>query len=38
MADAAISSLNINVTCPVDNAQVFKDPADKKLKSLLKAS
>lgn len=36
--DAAISSVNKSLTCPVDNAQGFKDPADKKLESLLKAS
>lgn len=38
LVDAAISSMNSNLTCPVNNAQVFKDPADKKLESLLKAS
>lgn len=38
LVDAAISSVNKNLTCPVDNAQVFKDPAYKKLESLLIAS
>ncbi|XP_073471433.1 uncharacterized protein [Aquarana catesbeiana] len=36
--DAAVSSLNKNLTCPVDKAQGLKDPVDKKLESLLKAS
>ncbi|XP_073491277.1 olfactory receptor 1-like [Aquarana catesbeiana] len=36
--DAAISSVNRSLTCPVDNIKVFRDPADKKLESLLKAS
>lgn len=36
--DAAIFSANRSLTCPVDNAQVFKDPADKKLECLLRAS
>lgn len=36
--DAAVSCMNKNLTCPLDNAQVFKDPTDKKLETLLKAS
>lgn len=36
--DTAISSVNRSLTCPVDNVQVFKVPADKKLESLLRAS
>ena len=36
--DAAISCINKNLTCPVDNVQVFKDPSEKKLESLLKSS
>lgn len=35
---AAVSSLSKNLTCPVDDAQVFKDSADKKFESLLKSS
>ena len=31
--DAAISSVNKNLTCPVDNAQVFKDPSENRLES-----
>ena len=36
--DAAISCENKSLTCPIDNAQGFKNPTDKKLESLLKAS
>ncbi|PIO32730.1 hypothetical protein AB205_0089760 [Aquarana catesbeiana] len=34
--DAAISRVNKSLSCPVDNAQMLKDPTDKKLESLLK--
>ncbi|PIO36992.1 hypothetical protein AB205_0020720 [Aquarana catesbeiana] len=34
--DAAISSVNNSLTCPVDNAQMLRDPVDKKMESLLK--
>ncbi|PIO26730.1 hypothetical protein AB205_0195340 [Aquarana catesbeiana] len=36
--DAAISSMNKSLTCPVDNAQMLKDPTDKRLEFLLKFS
>ena len=36
--DAAISYVNKSLTCPVENVQVFKDPVDKRLETLLKAS
>lgn len=34
--DAAISSVNNSLTCPVDNAQMLRDPVDKRMESLLK--
>ena len=36
--DASISCVNKNLTCPVDSIQVFKDPSEKELGSLLKSS
>ena len=36
--DAAISCVNKTLTCPVENIQMFKDPVDKRLETLLKAS
>lgn len=36
--DAVLSCLNKNLTCPVDNVQFFRDPADRRLDMLLKAS
>ena len=36
--DAAISCVNKALTCPVDNIHMFKDPVDKRLETLLKAS
>lgn len=34
--DADISSVNESLTCPVDSAQMLKDPTDKKLEFLFK--
>lgn len=36
--DATVSCPNINLTCQVDNVQVLKDPADKIMEMLSKAS
>lgn len=36
--DTAVSCLNRRLTCSVDNVQVFKDSADKRLEILIKAS
>ena len=38
VVDAAISCVNKSLTCPVENIQVFKEPVDKRLETLLKAS